>query len=173
MPTDFVVAENDGKKLTLTWSPPASDGASSIDDYVISYTSKFHPKSIVVGDGVSAVTGFTATNPTPGLTFTFRVHAANGVGPGAAASIDATIPHEGSPSSLTALFVTVNDDVSTATISRFMIPPRGWWSRDHLRYTAAVTCVAVATQTFRWLRVQETPSVGESSESFSRRDPNR
>ncbi|MBX3094049.1 MAG: fibronectin type III domain-containing protein [Cryobacterium sp.] len=91
-PTDLKVSVNSGAELTLTWSPPTSPGTTPITDYVISYTSMYHPNPVVVNDGVSTATTFTANNPTPGLAFTFWVQAKNATGLGPAATITATPP---------------------------------------------------------------------------------
>jgi len=114
-PTGLRVTVNDGATLTLAWSPPVSTGTSAITDYVISYTSQYHPTPVVVNDGVSKSTTYTFVTPTPGLKFTFRVQAVNSSGTGPAATIDGTPPIPSSspapkaPGAPSGLQVSVND----------------------------------------------------------------
>src|SRR5690606_35347751 len=96
VPGNLRVTVNDGASLTLVWDAPSSDGGAAVSDYVISYTSPFHPNPVVVNDGVSTATTYTFVRPTPGLPFVFRVQAKNSVGTGAVASVAATPPTPGS-----------------------------------------------------------------------------
>jgi hypothetical protein len=112
VPQNLRVSVNSGGVLTLVWDAPASDGGSAVTDYVISYTSPFHPSPVPVNDGVSTSTTHTFVNPTPGLAFTFRVQAKNAAGTGPVASVSATPPPPGSGPSASAPSVPQNLRVS-------------------------------------------------------------
>jgi hypothetical protein len=72
-----------GTQVALTWSAPASDGGSSITDYVVQYRTSTGPGEWqTFTDGVSTATSATVTGLTNGTSYDFQVAAKNGVGTG-------------------------------------------------------------------------------------------
>ena len=83
-------------QISLSWTAPANNGNSPIDDYVVDY--KLHSDSswTTFADGVSTSTTATVINLTNGSSYDFRVSAHNAVGTGSpsatATATPATVP---------------------------------------------------------------------------------
>ncbi len=74
-------------QVGLSWTAPASNGNSSVTDYVVEYKATADSSWIVFADGASASTTATVTGLTNGTSYDFRVRAANAVGQGAAGAV--------------------------------------------------------------------------------------
>ena len=87
-PRNLTATPGDGR-VTLDWSPPASDGGAAIEKYQV---------SLDAGDWLDAAGAgsHTFTGLTNGQSYTFRVRAVNSAGAGPAASVTAA-PQGGAP----------------------------------------------------------------------------
>lgn len=78
-PSGLVGVPGDAR-VSLTWSPPASNGGVKISDYIVQYSSDAGTTWTAFADPVSATTSATVTGLTNGTSYVFRVAAANAVG---------------------------------------------------------------------------------------------
>lgn len=83
------------ESLTLVWSPPYSDGGSSITDYVIEYKLTSGGVWGVFSDDVSTSTTVVVTSIMNDTSYDFRVSAVNAIGQGSSSSEVSATP--GSP----------------------------------------------------------------------------
>jgi len=68
-------------QVGLSWTAPASDGGTSITDYIVEYKLTSEPTTwTIFSDGTSAGTTATVTGLTNGLSYDFRVRAVNFIG---------------------------------------------------------------------------------------------
>ena len=84
-PQSFSVIPGNGS-LTLSWTPPKSDGGSPILDYRVQYSAP-GGSWITVDDGVSTVTSATINGLVNGRKYRVRVQAINDAGRGASTII--------------------------------------------------------------------------------------
>ena len=103
--------------VSLSWSAPASNGGSSITDYVIEVSTDGVSWTIV-NDGTSTLTSATVSGLTNGTTYRFRVTARTALGDGAASLVSETI----TPTTTTTTTTTTTATRNTAT--RRPVPPR-------------------------------------------------
>ncbi len=77
-----LAASIDDRSVTLSWSPPFSDGGSAITDYILEY--KLHASSTwdVFSDGVSTSSEVTISSLGNDNEYDFRVYAQNIIGTG-------------------------------------------------------------------------------------------
>ncbi len=85
-PQDLQVGTGDGE-LSLTWSPPASEGSSAITDYVVYYKDSGSVSWTTFADGVSTATSAVITGLVNGTVYDVGVAAANDSGTGTHAAI--------------------------------------------------------------------------------------
>src|SRR5205085_1048850 len=77
-PTDVTAVAGDAS-ATVSWTAPAADGGSAITGYAVTpYIGATAQATTAVGN----VTSTLVSGLTNGTAYTFKVHAANGVGPG-------------------------------------------------------------------------------------------
>jgi hypothetical protein len=90
VPTGLTGIPGDGR-VTLTWTPPASNGGPGISDYVV----QFRPNAVTTwttfADGVSAAAVATVTGLTNGVSYVFRVAAVSVTGTGGASVASAPL----------------------------------------------------------------------------------
>jgi hypothetical protein len=77
-----LTATKQSLQRTLTWNAPSSQGATSIIDYVVEYSSNNGVTWTTYSDGVSATTGAVVTGLFDGPRYLFRVKAQNSNGYG-------------------------------------------------------------------------------------------
>lgn len=80
-----LIATPAGGSLVLDWGAPASDGGTSITDYVIEVATNAAGPFSVFADGTSSATAATVTGLTNGTQYVVRVSAVNAIGTSAAA----------------------------------------------------------------------------------------
>ena len=109
-PTVLSATSHVNAQSVLTWTAPARNGGSPINDYVVQYSTSATFASAVTTftDGVNASTGATVTGLINGTTYYFRVAAVNSVGTGAYSTISAgavpsTVPDAPATPTVTAL----------------------------------------------------------------------
>jgi alpha-tubulin suppressor-like RCC1 family protein len=78
-PTGLVAVVGNGQ-VSLTWSPPTSDGGSPITDYLVFRSSNGGVSYSEVADGVSLLPSAVVTGLRGGTTYRFRIRAVNAVG---------------------------------------------------------------------------------------------
>ena len=71
-------------KITITWTPPESDGGSPITGYFVERKEKTSSRWVRVTKETITETTFTSTGLTEGTEYQFRVYAENLAGPGPA-----------------------------------------------------------------------------------------
>lgn len=107
-PTIGTASSGDGE-ATVTFTPPGSNGGSSITSYLVTSS----PGS-VTGSGSSSPV--TVTGLTNGTAYTFTVKAINGVGTGPASAASNSVTPAGSGSSLTDAFTGSDGDPWSSTV---------------------------------------------------------
>jgi fibronectin type 3 domain-containing protein len=78
-PTGLTVTGNGSNAVTLTWTAPSGNG-SAVSDYIIDRSTNGWATYSTYVDGVSTATTFNTTGLTPGVSYSFRVSAVNGIG---------------------------------------------------------------------------------------------
>ena len=78
------VTDYNTTKITITWTPPESDGGSPITGYFVERKEKTSSRWVRVTKETITETTFTATGLTEGTEYQFRVYAENLAGPGPA-----------------------------------------------------------------------------------------
>ncbi|MEK7295335.1 MAG: fibronectin type III domain-containing protein, partial [Actinomycetota bacterium] len=89
-------------QVSLTWTAPASNGGSSITDYVVE-SSPDGTTWTVFADGTSASASATVTGLTNGTAYTFRVSATNAAGTGTTSTVSAAVTPRTVPSAPTSV----------------------------------------------------------------------
>ena len=84
-PLNLAVSISD-QRVYLSWSPPSSDGGSSIIDYVIEYQLSSGGMWAIFSDGISANSTTTVTGLANDTSYDFRVSAINAIGQGASST---------------------------------------------------------------------------------------
>ena len=121
-----VVARVESETITVMWGIPADNGGSAITGYRVRYrTSGGAWSAPMAVEGGASATSYTMTGLTNGVGYEIQVWAVNGIGDGAAATVEAT-PMEGidfahfangqaSGVTITSDIVLVNVETSTVT----------------------------------------------------------
>ena len=78
-------------RVNLSWTAPASPGASAITDYVVQFSSTNGTSWSTFNDGTSTSTSTTVTGLSNGTAYVFRVAAVNDAGPGAFSAASAVV----------------------------------------------------------------------------------
>ncbi|MDO8557778.1 MAG: DUF2341 domain-containing protein [bacterium] len=100
-----------GSSIGLSWSAPASDGGSSITDYVVEYKLTIGGTWSVFADGLATSTTATVTSLSDGTSYDFRVSAVNNIGQGSSsASVMAT------PGEPAQVLIQIFSDLTTPSI---------------------------------------------------------
>lgn len=93
-PTALAVTANTASSLGFSWAPPENQGAGPITDYVLQFKRSTSTTWKTIADGVSpSRLDFAFVNPTPGVTFDFKVFARNAYGTSPSTSIQVTTPN--------------------------------------------------------------------------------
>lgn len=116
-PTSLLASPGDGS-VVLSWAVPASNGGSSITDYVIERRTGAAPFAVIT-DGVSTALSFTDNGRTNGTTYDYRVSAVTATGTGAPSSVASATPVASlqAPGAPTALAASPGDGEATLTWS--------------------------------------------------------
>jgi len=77
-----LIATSGNSQVSLSWTPPLSDGGDLITDYVIQYSTDTGTTWTTVNDGVSSNASTTITGLTNGTAYWFRIAASNNFGTG-------------------------------------------------------------------------------------------
>ncbi len=110
-PLNLAVSIGD-RSVDLSWSQPASDGGSTVTDYVVEYQLTSGGVWATFVDGVGTSTVATVTNLTNDTSYDFRVSAVNSIGQGAPSS-EVT----GTPGAPAQVLVTGFSDLSEPSIT--------------------------------------------------------
>lgn len=78
-------------QVSLSWTSPASNGGSTITDYVVQYSSNSGSSWTTFSDGTSTSTSATVTGLTNGTAYVFRVAAVNSVGTGSYSTASSSV----------------------------------------------------------------------------------
>lgn len=84
-PTSLNATGGSGE-VSLTWTAPASDGGSTLTDYIVEYKLSASAIWSTFSDGTSTTASTTVTGLSNGATYNFRVSAVNAIGTGSASS---------------------------------------------------------------------------------------
>lgn len=105
LPTGLTATIGDGS-VSLAWSAPASDGGSSVTDYVIEMKLSTDSSWTTVNDGVRTLPSATISSLTNTASYDFRVAAVNAVGSGSfTSSVSGTpLARPSTPQSLTVTY---------------------------------------------------------------------
>ena len=98
--------------VTLSWSAPASNGGSSLTDYLVEYSANGGGSWSTFTHAASTAPTQTVTGLTAGTTYTFRVSAVNAVGAGSPSATATGTPLFITISSLPSVNLTVAPDSS-------------------------------------------------------------
>ena len=90
-PTAVSGSSTVNNQVALSWTAPASNGGTSITDYVIQYSSNSGSTWTTFADGTSTSTSATVTGLTSNTSYIFKVAAVNSVGTGSYSSNSASV----------------------------------------------------------------------------------
>ncbi len=108
-----VVALPSNMQMALSWTAPASNGAT-ITDYVVEYKLSSEPTTwTVFADGTSATPSALVTGLTNGLSYDFRVSAINSIGTGAVSSTATATPSLSAPAAPQNVAATSGDNAQS------------------------------------------------------------
>lgn len=105
-----VTPTQQNSQISLAWTAPASNGGSSLTDYLIDYSSDSGSNWTTFSDSVSTSTSLVVTGLTNGTSYIFRVSAKNVAGTGLPSTSSATV----TPAAPFALGLTLNKNSMTA-----------------------------------------------------------
>ena len=97
-PGNFSAPINDGRELTVSWAAPPVIGDGVIFEYTLEYRADYASTWRTV-EGVGTRTSHTFANPSPGVSFVFRITARNKYGTSPAATLNVTTPPAGGTAS--------------------------------------------------------------------------
>jgi hypothetical protein len=89
--------------VSLTWSPPSSDGGSMVENYVVDVFAPGASPPVPSSQSTSTSTTFVVSGLTPGTTYGFEIEAVNAIGTGSPSSevLATTLAASGSGSTTT------------------------------------------------------------------------
>ena len=90
-PPTNLIATPGNDQVTLSWTAPANTYGTVITDYIVERSTG--GSWVTVSDGVSADTFTTVTGLTNGVTYQFRVHAINSIGPSLLSNVASATPN--------------------------------------------------------------------------------
>ena len=90
-PTSVSGSSTVNNQVALSWTAPASNGGTSITDYVIQYSSNSGSTWTTFADGTSTSTSATITGLTSNTSYIFKVAAVNSIGTGSYSSNSASV----------------------------------------------------------------------------------
>jgi hypothetical protein len=117
-PTNLQAAGDDGE-VDLSWDAPTDDGGSPITDYDIEYKATSSGSWLAFADGTSTAITATVTGLTNGISYDFRVSAANVNGDSVPSGTATATPTSGitAPDAPTIGVATAGDGEATVTFS--------------------------------------------------------
>jgi titin len=86
-------ATNVTGQVRLSWLLPASNGGSTLTDYIIQRSPNGSTGWVTINDGVRTTTNYTVTGLTDGTRYFFRVLARNAAGTGPPSNVVSAVPH--------------------------------------------------------------------------------
>ncbi len=165
--------------VSLTWTAPASNGATGIADYAVAYKLSSASSWATFSDGVSTTAAATVSGLTAGSSYDFKVQAINAVGYGSyssvVSSLAATIPNAPTALSPSAAALTTATLTWTAPtnggssitdyVVQYRINGASSWSTfaDGTSATAAATVTGLTAYTTYDFQVAATNAVGTGS----------
>ncbi|KRO55639.1 MAG: hypothetical protein ABR77_06035, partial [Acidimicrobiia bacterium BACL6 MAG-120322-bin79] len=90
-PLDVVIAGYGLNQVSLSWTIPATDGGTSITDYVIEYSSSSGSTWATFTDLVTSLRSATVTDLVSGVSYIFRVSAHNSAGNSVPSTVSAVV----------------------------------------------------------------------------------
>ena len=143
-PTSVSGSSTVNNQVALSWTAPASNGGTSITDYVIQYSSNSGSTWTTFADGTSTSTSATVTGLTSNTSYIFKVAAVNSVGTGSYSSNSSSVlvrpTTPGAPTGLSATVVSTSQidltwsqpsDTGGSTITDYTIQ----YSTDNTTWT--------------------------------------
>lgn len=80
--------------VSLSWTPPASDGGTAITGYKIEYTNGTSAYTVLVSNTSSTQTSYIHSGLSTGASYTYRVTAINAIGPGNPSNVSTAVPED-------------------------------------------------------------------------------